>query len=123
LLERAYPCYLLLGNLETDDFTVMAFPGGPLPEDYLPRGLRMIGAAGIVEGKLASVFLIPLDPKAVDVLAAQVTERLDAVVKRLFANPEIAERAEAAAFASFMEHLTSLSDPRSVGADGTGGKR
>lgn len=123
LLERAYPCYLLLGNLETDDFTVMAFPGGPLPEDYLSRGLRMIGAAGIVEGKPQSVFLVPLDSQAVDVLAAQVTERLDAVVKRLFANPEIAERAEAAAFASFMEHLTSLSDPRSVGADGTGGKR
>jgi hypothetical protein len=56
LLERAYPCYLLLGNLETDDFTVMAFPGGPLPEDYLSRGLRMIGAAGIVEGKPQSVF-------------------------------------------------------------------
>jgi len=123
LLERAHPCYLLVGNLETSDFTVMAFPCGPVPEDYLSRGLRMIGGAGIVDGKPASVFLIPLDPKAVDVLAAQVSERLDAVLKRLLDTPEIAERAEAAAFSTFMQHLTSLPDSRSQSAGETGAER
>jgi phage tail protein X len=123
LVERAHPCYLLLGNLETDDFTVVAFPCGLLPEDYLSRGLQMIGAAGIVEGKPASVFLISLDPKALDNLAAQVLERLDAVVKRLLANPEIAERAGTAAFSAFMQHLISLPDLRSQSADETGAER
>jgi hypothetical protein len=105
LLEQAHPCYLLLGNLETDDFTVMAFPGGPVPPDYFSRGLQMVGAAGIVDGKPISVFRVPLDSKAVETLAALVSERLDVLVKRLLANPEIAERAEAAAFSFYMQHL------------------
>ena len=108
LLEHAHPCYLLLGNFETGDFTVMAFPGGPVPENYFSRGLQVMGAAGIVDGKPATAILHPLDPLTVDALASQISARLDTHIGRLLANPEIAERAEAAAFSAFMQHLISL---------------
>ena len=107
--------WLILGNPAKRDFVVLPLAECPLPQEieaaYHGRGFVFVGAVGIVDGAPHTCLAVLLDNETLDMIAAQASRAIEAELSRRLAVPEIADHAERAMFAAYMEHLMSLGGP------------
>lgn len=74
---------------------------------------EFVGVVGLVDGVPQTCLDVSLEAEEIQAATELVMRHIVAeVYARVTVKPELAERAESAAFAAFMQHLTSLPDTR-----------